>query len=106
MLKKHIEQIYNDLRLRITNEQQQNDDVKTRKIRQLQYKISRQEEETKKKFDELQSKQSRLENALKLLIKQTSSYKKRRQQTHDHVEGKSSSFYLLKFFFVFLSFLK
>ncbi|CAF1392021.1 unnamed protein product [Rotaria sordida] len=29
MLKKHIEQIYNDLRLRITNEQQQNDECGT-----------------------------------------------------------------------------
>ncbi|CAF1288884.1 unnamed protein product [Rotaria sordida] len=32
MLKKHIEQIYNDLRLRITNEQQQNDECETNTI--------------------------------------------------------------------------
>ena len=36
---------------------------------------------------ELQSKQSRLENALKLLVKQTSAYGKRRQQSnHDEKE--------------------
>ncbi|CAF4559943.1 unnamed protein product [Rotaria sp. Silwood1] len=64
----------------------QDDESKSRKIRELQNKLSRQEEESKKKFNELQSKQSRLENAIKLLVKQTSSYKKRRQQTHDHVE--------------------
>lgn len=63
---------------------------KSRKIRQLQNKLSRQEEETKKKFDELQSKQSRLENAIKLLVKQTATYKKRRQPTNDEVEGKFS----------------
>lgn len=67
---------------------------KARKIRQLQNKLSRQEEETKKKFDELQSKQSRLENALKLLVKQTTTYKKRREQTTGNVEGKFHLFIL------------
>jgi len=66
-----------------------NPNNKSRKIRQLQHKLSRQEEETKKKFDELQSKQSRLENAIKLLVKQTSTYKKRQQPTNDQVEGNS-----------------
>ncbi len=66
-----------------------NPNNKSRKIRQLQHKLSRQEEETKKKFDELQSKQSRLENAIKLLVKQTSTYKKRQQPTNGQVEGNS-----------------
>ncbi|CAF2874742.1 unnamed protein product [Rotaria sp. Silwood2] len=71
---------------KIKSSANQDDQSKSRKIRELQNKLSRQEEEAKKKFNELQSKQSRLENAIKLLVKQTSSYKKRRQQTHDHVE--------------------
>ena len=57
-------------------------DGRSRKIRQLQQKLTRQEEESKKLFDELQTKQSRLENAIKLLVKQTTSYGKR-NQTHD-----------------------
>ena len=81
----------------------QNDDNnnnRTRKIRELQNKLSRQEEESKKKFDELLTKQSRLENAIKLLVKQTS-HKKRRQQTNDQVEGKSNfSFVHLFLFFI------
>ncbi|CAF1642989.1 unnamed protein product [Rotaria magnacalcarata] len=64
----------------------QDDQRKVRKIRDLQNKLSRQEEEAKKKFNELQSKQSRLENAIKLLAKQTSSFKKRRQHKTEHVE--------------------
>ncbi len=56
--------------------------AQSRKIRQLQNKLSRQEEEAKKQLNELQSKQSRLENALKLLIKQT----KPRSQTQDDSE--------------------
>lgn len=67
-----------------------NSDNKSRKIRRLQHKLSMQEEETKKKFEELQSKQSRLENALKLLMKQTATYNKRRDQTNDPVEGRSN----------------
>ena len=67
------------------------DSNKSRKIRELQSKLSRQEEESKKKFDELLSKQSRLEQAIKLLVKQTSSYKKRRQPVQDDVEGKLST---------------
>ncbi len=59
------------------------DNAKSRKIRELQNKLSRQEEEAKKQLNELQSKQSRLENALKLLVKQTSAYGKRRSQTQD-----------------------
>jgi hypothetical protein len=69
---------------------QNDDNNRSRKIRELQTKLSRQEEESKKKFDALLSKQSRLENAIKLLVKQTSSFKKRRQQTNDQVEGKSN----------------
>ena len=65
-----------------------NSDNKSRKIRRLQQKLSLQEEETKKKFDELQSKQSRLENALKLLMKQTNTFKKRREPNNETVEGK------------------
>lgn len=63
-------------------------DGRSRKIRQLQQKLSRQEEESKKLFDELQTKQSRLENAIKLLIKQTSSYGKRRQDTRGENDSK------------------
>jgi hypothetical protein len=66
----------------------QDDNTKSRKIRDLQNKLSRQEEESKKKLNELQSKQSRLENALKLLVKQTSSFGKRRPQTPDNIESK------------------
>lgn len=73
----------------------QDDNIKSRKIRQLKNKLSRQEEEAKKQLNELQSKQSRLENALKLLVKQTSSYRKRRQQTHDETESKKNFFLLL-----------
>jgi hypothetical protein len=58
------------------------DNAKSRKIRELQNQLSRQEEEAKKQFNELQSKQSRLENALKLLVKQT----KHRSPTQDDLE--------------------
>lgn len=61
----------------------ENDGTKSRKIRQLQNRLSRQEEEAKKQLSELQSKQSRLENALKLLSKQTSAPVKPRQAAHD-----------------------
>ena len=61
----------------------ENDGTKSRKIRQLQNRLSRQEEEAKKQLSELQSKQSRLENALKLLSKQTSAPVKPRQGAHD-----------------------
>ncbi len=71
------------------------DNAKSRKIRELQNKLSRQEEEAKKQFNELQSKQSRLENALKLLVKQT----KPRSSTQDdseipkgHSAGKRTAF--------------
>ena len=63
-------------------------DNKSRRIRRLQHKLSIQEEETKKKFDELQSKQSRLENALKLLVKQTATFKKRQENTNGSNESK------------------
>jgi len=62
------------------------DNAKLRKIRELQNKLSRQEEEAKKQLNELQSKQSRLENAFKLLVKQTS---KVRQQSSDDIENKN-----------------
>jgi hypothetical protein len=83
----------------LTQDIDNNDNNKSRKIRQLQHKLSAQAEETKKKFDELQSKQSRLENAIKLLVKQTATvaYKKRRQQTNDNTEG---NFHLFIFFFI------
>ena len=58
-------------------------DSRSRKIRHLQQKLSRQEEESKKLFDELQTKQSRLENAIKLLVKQTASYGKRHPSTRE-----------------------
>jgi predicted PurR-regulated permease PerM len=77
---------------------------KSRKIRQLQTKLSRQEEETKKKFDELQSKQSRLENAIKLLVKQTTTYNKRRQPTNDHIEGNIIHLFIFFFFLLLLLF--
>lgn len=67
-----------------------NSENKSRRIRRLQQKLTLQEEETKKKFDELQSKQSRLENALKLLMKQTATFKKRREPNNETVEGKSN----------------
>ena len=63
-------------------------DKKSRRIRRLQHKLSAQEEETKKKFDELQTKQSRLENALKLLVKQTATFKKRREGTSSPTDSK------------------
>ena len=58
---------------------EQDGGTKSRKIRQLQNRLSRQEEEAKKQLSELQSKQSRLENALKLLTKQNSGQVKARQ---------------------------
>jgi hypothetical protein len=67
----------------------QSDDNKSRKIRELQNKLTRQEEESKKKFEELHTKQSRLENAIRLLAKQSSSRKNRRQEPSDQLEGKS-----------------
>jgi hypothetical protein len=63
------------------------DNAKSRKIRELQNKLSRQEEEAKKQLNELQSKQSRLENAFKLLVKQTS---KGRQKSFDDIENKNT----------------
>jgi hypothetical protein len=69
----------------------QDDKAKSRKIRELQNKLSRHEEEAKKQLNELQSKQSRLENALKLLVKQTSSYGKRRQSNLDEKENPSET---------------
>ena len=75
---------------------------KSRKIRRLQHKLSVQEEETKKKFDELQSQQSRLENALKLLVKQTATFQKRREQSNGPVEGKSCSHFLSNDRFLFI----
>jgi hypothetical protein len=70
----------------------QDESAKSRKIRELQNKLSRQEEEAKKQINELQSKQSRLENALKLLVQQTSTYGKRRQQNHEDTESKKLLF--------------
>ena len=66
--------------------QRQDEQNKSRRIRELQQKLSRQEEESKRLFDELQSKQSRLENAIKLLMKNTTSYGKQRPivtETHE-----------------------
>ncbi|CAF1112466.1 unnamed protein product [Didymodactylos carnosus] len=54
-------------------------DLQTSKIRKLKNKLSRQEEESKKQFNELQSKQSRLENAIKLLTKQTTKFQQKQQ---------------------------
>ncbi|CAF4453155.1 unnamed protein product, partial [Adineta steineri] len=42
----------------------EDDDVKARRIRDLQNKLTQQEEDSKKQIDELQTRQSRLENAL------------------------------------------
>lgn len=53
---------------------------KTREIRQLKARLSHQEEDAKRQLTELQAKQSRLENALKLLAKQTSINEKRRSK--------------------------
>ncbi|CAF0789721.1 unnamed protein product [Adineta ricciae] len=66
------------------------DDAKARRIRDLQNKLTRQEEESKKQIEELQTKQSRLENALKLIVKQTS-YGKRSQQTNDDNNNNKTS---------------
>ncbi|UJR23474.1 hypothetical protein I4U23_026474 [Adineta vaga] len=70
-----------------TNED--DDDLKTRRIRELQTKLNRQEEESKKQITELQTKQSRLENALKLIVKQTS-YGKRHPQANDDNNNKNA----------------
>lgn len=56
------------------------DNVQTRQIRELQSRLSRQEEEARKHLNELQSKQSRLENALRLLSKTPSVHGQRRSQ--------------------------
>ncbi|CAF3640918.1 unnamed protein product [Rotaria sordida] len=77
--------------IKIKESSNQNDNEKLRKIRELKNKLSRQEEESKKQINELQLKQSRLENALKLLTKQTSSQRKRHQQTHDNIENFDAS---------------
>ena len=66
---------------------EEDDDTKARRIRELQNKLTRQEEESKKQIEELQTKQSRLENALKLIVKQTA-YGKRSQQTNDDNNSK------------------
>jgi len=79
--------------IKIKESSNQDDNIKSRKIRELKNKLSRQEEEAKKQLNELQSKQSRLENALKLLVKQTSSYGKRQQKTHDETESKKKIFF-------------
>jgi hypothetical protein len=65
------ESILPPIKLKETIEQDEN--AKSRKIRQLQTRLSRQEDETKKHLNELQLKQSRLENALKLLSTSSSS---------------------------------
>lgn len=54
--------------------------VEPRHIRELQSRLSRQEGEARKRLNELQSKQSRLENALRLLTKQPSAHGQRRSQ--------------------------
>lgn len=64
----------------------QEDAMRARKLRDLQKKLVRQERDAKNLYDDLHSKQSRLENAIKLLVKQTSSYKKRREQTDDEID--------------------
>ena len=56
------------------------DMAKTRHIRELQSRLSRQEVEARKQLNELQSKQSRLESALRLLTKQSSAHGQRRSQ--------------------------
>ena len=69
------------------------ENAKSRKIRQLQTRLSRQEEEAKRQLSELQTKQSRLENALKLLSKQSASTTgKARQSVEENCStGKTSS---------------
>ena len=47
------------------------DSAKSRQIRELKSKLTRQEEESKRQLNELQAKQVRLENALKLLVQQS-----------------------------------
>ena len=66
----------------------QGDAARARHLRNLQKKLVRQEQDAKKLYDDLHSKQSRLENAIKLLVKQTSSYKQRREQVHDVIDRK------------------
>lgn len=63
------EPMFPPIRVKESNENDEN--AKSRKIRQLQTRLSRQEEEAKRQLTEMQTKQSRLENALKLLTKQT-----------------------------------
>ena len=47
------------------------DNAKSRQIRELKSKLSRQEEESKRQLNDMQAKQVRLENALKLLVQQS-----------------------------------
>lgn len=62
---------------------EEDDDGKARRIRELQSKLTRQEEDSKKQINELQTRQARLENALKLIVKQTAYGKRREQNQHD-----------------------
>ena len=63
--------------LRVNEDSVDDDDnVKSRQIRELKSKLSRQEEESKRQLNELQAKQVRLENALKLLVQQSAAREK------------------------------
>lgn len=82
--------------IRVKEPVELNDDAKTKKIRQLQTRLSRQEEEAKRQLSELQTKQSRLENALKLLTVQSG--KSRQSAQDDHSSGTSTNSFNERFF--------
>ncbi|CAF1033556.1 unnamed protein product [Didymodactylos carnosus] len=68
-----------------------NMDPKTKKIHLLKNKLSRQEEQSKKQLNELQTKQSRLENAIKLLVKQTSQFQQKQRPLRTNNETDENS---------------
>jgi len=83
------EPMFPPIKVKEPNEIDEN--AKSRKIRQLQTRLSRQEEEAKRQMSELQTKQSRLENALKLLTKQTAKSRQSAQDDHSSIgESKKS----------------
>jgi hypothetical protein len=65
---------------------------KSLKIRDLQKKLSHQEEASKKLFDELQTKQTRLENAIRLLLKQGPFHTQRHSPEPNASKGESLAF--------------
>ncbi|CAF0783492.1 unnamed protein product [Adineta steineri] len=60
---------------------------RSRRLRDLQKKLARQEEESKKLFEELQTKQIRLENAIRTLAKQGSARNKNPDGLLDPIEN-------------------